>query len=63
MPLGSLYEAAGFYNIIDGPHFTSMSCYTTLTRKNSNKHFTLKFEVFEFCEVKKVFWVHLKVFV
>ena len=58
LPLGSHYEAAGFYNIIDGPHFTSMR-YTAYgkfhKKKICNKHFTIKFEVFEFCEEKKFF--------
>ena len=55
LPLGSHYEAAGFYNIIDGPHFTSM-CYTAYgkfhKKKICNKHFTIKFEVLNFARKK-----------
>ena len=59
LPLGSHYEAAGFYIIIDGPHFTStyvLYCLRQISQeKICNKHFTIKFEVFEFCEEKKFF--------
>ena len=38
LPLGSHYEAAGFYNIIDGPHFTSM-CYTAYGKFHKKKKY------------------------
>ena len=58
LPLGSHYEAAGFYNIIDGPHFTSM-CYTAYgkfhKKKNMQQALHHKVWSFEFCEEKKFF--------